>query len=152
DLGRPIDGVLLEGEVTAALALLNPAVAAKPERVDEILPKLRACLLQVHNDGLVAANQEMTEWLRGQKTVRYIGTETFDPVRLIDFDDVGSNSLVVSTEVTFALGHEERRYDLVLWVNGFPLVVGETKTPISHSTSWLNGAIDIHDAYEVKTA
>jgi type I restriction enzyme R subunit len=39
----------------------------------------------------------------------------------------------------------------VLWVNGFPLVVGETKTPISESTSWLNAAGDIHSAYEVKT-
>ena len=50
---------------------------------------------------------------------------------MIDFDDPRSNSLVVSTEVTYRAGHEERRYDLVLWVNGFPLVVGETKTPIS---------------------
>ena len=39
----------------------------------------------------------------------------------------------------------------MLWVNGFPLVVGETKTPVSHTTSWLNAAGDIHGAYEVKT-
>ena len=56
------------------------------------------------------------------------------PVRLIDFESPRANALVVSTEVTYHPGTEERRYDLVLWVNGFPLVVGETKTPISEST------------------
>ena len=46
----------------------------------------------------------------------------------------------MSTEVTYHPGTEERRYDLVLWVNGIPIVVGETKTPVSDTTSWLNGA------------
>ena len=41
---------------------------------------------------------------------------------------------------------------MVLFVNGFPLVVGETKTPVSKSKSWLDGANDIHETYEIKTA
>ena len=32
-----------------------------------------------------------------------------------------------------------------------PIVVGETKTPVSSTTSWLNAAGDIHGGYEVKT-
>jgi type I restriction enzyme, R subunit len=41
-------------------------------------------------------------------------------------------------------------FDVVLWVNGIPLSVGETKTPTNHAWSWLNGANDIHDHYEAK--
>jgi len=90
-------------------------------------------------------------WLRGHETFRYTGTDDFVEVRLIDFDDPRSNKLVVSTEVTYSPGTEERQYDLVLWVNGIPIIVGETKTPVSSVTSWLNAAKDIHDAYEKKT-
>jgi type I restriction enzyme R subunit len=151
NLDRPLDAVMIESEVVAALRRLNPAIAAQPERVDEVLPKLRAAILSVANDGLIEANRRMVDWLRGQQTIRFVGTDEFVPVHLIDFASPRSNALVVSTEVTYHAGTEERRYDLVLWVNGFPMVVGETKTPISGSTSWLNAAGDIHSAYEVKT-
>jgi type I restriction enzyme R subunit len=151
DLDRQLDGVFIESEVIDALKRLNPVIAAQPDRVDEVLPRLRAVLLGVRDDGLVAMNERMVSWLRGLQTHRFVGTEQFAPVRLIDFDHPRKNSLVVSTEVTYRPGSEERRFDLVLWVNGFPVVVGETKTPVSKSVSWLNAAKDIHDAYEVKT-
>jgi type I restriction enzyme R subunit len=151
DLDRPLDSVLVESEVVAALTRLNPLIAERPERVDEVLPKIRAAILAVRDDGLMGANQRMTGWLRGQQTVRFVGTDEYVPVRLIDFEHPRENRLVVSTEVTYRPGAEERRYDLVLWVNGFPLVVGETKTPVSAAASWLNAAGDIHGAYEVKT-
>lgn len=151
DLPRPLDGVFLEEQVSAALVRLNPVIAEQPDRVEEVLPRLRAVLLTVANDGLVAANEEMTAWLCGRKTVRFANTDEYVPVRLIDFDDPRANELIVSTEVTYAPGQEERRYDLVLFVNGIPLVVGETKTPVSVHTSWLNGANDIYNGYEEKT-
>ena len=150
-LDRSLDAVMIESEVVAALRRLNPAIAAQPERVDEVLPKLRAAILSVTNDGLVEANRRMMEWLRGQQTIRFVGTDDFVPIHLIDFASPRSNGLAVSTEVTYHPGTEDRRYDLVLWVNGFPLVIGETKTPISESTSWLNGAGDIHSVYEIRT-
>lgn len=151
DLPRQLDGVLLEDHLAAALVRLNTVIAERPERVEEVLPRLRATLLAVANDGLVAANEEMTAWLCGRKTLKFLDTDDYVPVRLIDFDDPHANDLVVSTEVTFAPGHEARRYDLVLFVNGLPLVVGETKTPISTQKSWLNGANDIHKTYETAT-
>jgi len=150
-LDRPSDAVLVESEVVAALHRLNPAIAAAPDRVNEVLPKLRAAILAVRDDGLIQANRRLLEWLRGQQTVRFVGTDEFVPIHLLDLQSPRSNALVVSTEVTYHAGSEQRRYDLVLWVNGFPLVVGETKTPISGTTSWLNGAGDIHSGYEVKT-
>jgi type I restriction enzyme R subunit len=150
-LDRPLDSVLIEPEVAAALRRLNPAIAVQPERVNEVLPRLRAAILAVRDDGLIEANKRLVDWLRGRQTIRFVGGEEFVPIQLIDFDNRRANSLVVATEVVYHAGAEERRYDLVLWVNGFPLVVGETKTPISVSTSWLNGAGDIHSGYEVKT-
>jgi len=151
DLDRQLDDVMVESEVTAALLRLNPVIAAHPERSQDVLTRLRAVLLAVANDGLIATNEEMVAWLCGRKTRRFVDNDDYVPVRLIDFDRPERNNLVVSTEVTYKPGTEARRYDIVLWVNGFPLVIGETKTPDSKTKSWFNGATDIHDAYEVKT-
>lgn len=142
---------LIEREVIDALLRLNPLVAAKPERVDEILPKLRAVILSVTDEGLVAANERMTRWLRGFESHQFVGTDKTVPIRLIDFDDPRSNSLIVSDEVTFKAGLEENRFDNVFFVNGFPLVVGEDKTPVNLKRSWLNAARDITQTYEVET-
>jgi type I restriction enzyme, R subunit len=149
-LGRGPRQVLIEGHVIEALVRLNPAIAERPDRVNEILPRLRAAILAVGDDGLVASNRAMSDWLRGLVSHKYVGTEQFVPVRLIDFEEPRSNRLVVSDEVTY-LGADTRRYDLVHFVNGFPLVTGEAKTPVNKSVSWLNGAKDIHTAYEIKT-
>lgn len=148
DLPRATDGVLLEEHLTSALKRLNARINEQPERVDEVLPKLRAVLLSAHNDGVVAANERFTTWLRGDRTIRYIGTDTDEPVHLIDFEHLDKNVLVVSDEVTYGPPGHTRRFDIVLWVNGIPIAVGETKSPVNSSVSWLNAARDIHDVYE----
>ena len=47
-----------------------------------------------------------------------------------------------------APARREKRADLVLLVNGIPLVVIEAKTPVRASQSWLDGALQVHDDYE----
>jgi len=105
----------------------------------------------------------MVALLRGNHTVKYSGTESYVPLRLIDFDDLSNNHFAVSgplpgslspinDEVTFGPLGKARRFDVVLWVNGFPLVVIETKTPVDASISWLSGARDIANVYEKECA
>lgn len=148
DLERELISPMLEQDVVEALIRLNPEIAAKPERVDEVLPKLRAIFYTVADEGLVAANERMMSWLRGLEAVEFMDEDQPTPIRLIDFDDPAANQLRVSTEVRFQAGTYKCRFDIVLWINGFPLVVGETKTPVKANVSWLNAAKDIHDVYE----
>lgn len=150
NLPRTLDGVIIDDHLAEGAIRLNPMIAENPDRLDEILPKLRVALLAALNDGVVAANERFVTWMRGDQTVRFIGTDIDVPVQLIDFDDPASNQLVVSDEVTFGAPGHERRFDIVLWVNGLPLVVGETKTPVNASVSWLNAARDIHNVYEAE--
>lgn len=147
-LDRQHDEVLLYRDVVAVIKRLNPEVGDDDDRVEQVLSRLRAVLLSVVNDGLVSANEEMVAWLRGHRTVRFVGEERDTPIRLINFDDPRANRLRVATEVTYVIGRENRRYDVVLWVNGFPVVVGEMKAP---GLSWLNGAEEIVDGYEQRT-
>jgi type I restriction enzyme R subunit len=150
ELPRQDISVLVEPYITEALVTLNPTIAAEPDRVDQVLPTLRAVVLSAVEDGLIAANELMMSWLRGREAIHFSGEPAPLPVRLIDFENPRANKLVISREVVFTTGANERRYDLVLFVNGFPLVVGETKTPMKQSVSWLNAARDITNTYEVE--
>ena len=151
DLGRPVESVFLLEDLTAALIRLNPEIKKQVSRSDEVISRLRAIILAVNEDGLVASNEEFIAWLCGRRTIKYIGTDLDVQVKLIDFENPAANTLRVTTEATFTIRRETRRYDIVLWINGIPLVVGEMKSPKLRNVSWLNGAIDINGAYEVKT-
>lgn len=147
-LDRGLDTVLLESALTGALLRLNPEIAAEPEYADEVLYRLRAIVLSVRTDGLVRANEEFRAWLIGDRSMPFGENNAHVPVRLIDFDDPSNNELVGSTQVTFTAGAVEQRFDLVLWVNGMPLVVGEAKTPKRPAVTWVDAASQIHDRYE----
>jgi type I restriction enzyme, R subunit len=149
ELPREFTAPLVEEWLIEALEVFNPDLHGAPERVDEVLPLIRMAVLGAASEGLVPANERMTTLLRGDHTVKYVGTTEYVPLRLIDFENLGENTFVVSDEVTFGSPGKERRFDIVLWVNGFPLVVIETKTPVKSSVSWLNGARDITNVYEV---
>ncbi|WP_419641152.1 HsdR family type I site-specific deoxyribonuclease, partial [Thiolapillus sp.] len=40
------------------------------------------------------------------------------------------------------------RFDIIMLVNGIPLVIGEAKTPVRPAVTWVDGASDIHNGYE----
>lgn len=148
DIPRQHQDVLVESWVREALIRLNPEIAAQPDRADEVLYKLRAIVLAVRSDGLIRANEEFTAWLRGERSMPFGQNNEHVPVRLIDFDSLDQNQYVVTQQFTFRAGSAERRADLVLLVNGLPLVLIEAKTPTRSAVSWVDGALQVHDDYE----
>lgn len=151
-LPRRTDEVLLEGAVRSALIRLNPEIEADPDKADEVIYNLRAILLSARTTPHpVVANEELMTWLTGQKSMPFGPNGEHTTVRLIDFDrpeEDSSNQWMISTEVTFKLGQLEKRFDLVLWCNGFPLVIGEAKTPTRSAYTWIDAAAQIHGDYE----
>lgn len=146
-LNRGVNEVLLESTLKASLIKLNPEIAAKPELADEVIYKLRAILISVNQVGLVKANEEFFKWMVGDKTMPFGENNRHVPVKLIDFDDLSQNSYIVTNQ--FRIHHRETKIpDIVFLINGMPVVVGEAKTPIRPSISWLDGANEIHNIYE----
>ena len=147
DLRRGINEVLVEAELKDALIRLNPDIAAKPELADEVIYKLRAVLIAVNQVGLVKANEEFFKWMTGEKTMPFGENNRHVPVRLIDFEDISNNTYVLTSQ--FRIHHRETKIpDVVMMINGIPVVVGEAKTPIRPSVSWLDGAHEVHSIYE----
>ncbi|SDK36589.1 type I restriction enzyme, R subunit [Cryobacterium psychrotolerans] len=141
DLPRTTQQVFIEADLRDTIERLNPALVG---RTDAVLAKVRQVALSAASEGLMGANEQFTKLLRGGGTVLMPDTNHDEPFQLLDFEHPERNALLVSDEVSY-LG---ARFDVVLWVNGIPVIVGETKTPVSVVKSWKDGAKDIYTAYE----
>lgn len=148
DVARQAQEVMVESWLREALIRLNPEIAKQPDYVDEVLYRLRAIVLSVRSDGLIRANEEMTAWMRGERSMPFGPNNEHVPVRLLDLEDLSRNHYVVTQQFTYRAGAAERRADLVLLVNGLPLVLIEAKTPVKKCISWVDGALQVHDDYE----
>jgi type I restriction enzyme, R subunit len=148
EVPRNLGDVMVEQWVKEALVRLNPEIAEKPDRADEVLYALRACILSVRADGLVRANENFTAWLRGEKGMPFGPNGEHVPVRLVDTAEPGNNHLLVTNQWTFQAGSVEKRFDVVFLVNGIPLVIGEAKTPARAAVTWFDGAFQINQIYE----
>jgi type I restriction enzyme R subunit len=147
ELDRGVNEVLVESELRRALIRINPEIQENPELADEVIYKLRAILISVNQTGLVRANEEFTKWLQGEKTLPFGENNRHVPIQLIDFENLSNNSFIITNQ--YKVHHRETKIpDIVLLINGIPVVVGEAKTPIRPSISWLDGAHEIHDVYE----
>lgn len=148
DLPRQPQEVLVEDHLREALIRLNPTIAANPDRADDVIYQLRAIIMGVRSDGLVKANEAFADWLTGEKSMPFGENGEHVTIKLIDFDDLEQNQYVVTQQYTFQAGPVTKRADLVMLINGIPIVLIEAKTPVRASQSWLDGALQVHDDYE----
>lgn len=146
-LQRDITEVLLEKDLKDSLCRLNPVIASNPDKAEEVIHKLRAILITVNNVGLVRANEEFAKWLRNEVTLPIGDNHEHVAIRLIDFEEIKNNSFLLCNQ--FKLRARETKIpDIVMFVNGIPLVVGEAKTPVRPAVTWFDGAHDINVVYE----
>lgn len=148
ELPRQNGDVMVESWVREALIKLNPEITAQPDRADEVIYNLRACILSVQGDGLVRANENFMAWLRGEKTMPFGPNGEHVMVRLVDGAEPANNRLTVCNQWTFQAGAVAKRFDVVFLVNGLPLVIGEAKTPTRSAVTWFDGAFQVNEIYE----
>lgn len=126
--------IVLEGRLQSALAKLNPGAA--PAALDEAVRQV----LRRDAPSLVAQNRSFHRMLVDGVSVEVrradssIGGEL---VRLVDFGDPARNEWLAVNQFTVVEGQHNRRPDIVLFLNGLPLVVIELKNPAdAEATVW----------------
>ncbi|WP_143038707.1 type I restriction endonuclease subunit R, partial [Thermoleophilum album] len=117
-------GVVLAHRLRDALARLNPELPA--EAVEDAFRRL------MHPEGadLVQRNRAVHRMLVDGVTVEYRTSEGAirgAQARVIDFDDPENNDWLAVNQFTVIENRHTRRPDVVLFVNGLPLVVLELK-------------------------
>jgi type I restriction enzyme R subunit len=148
ELRRKTTDILVNNDLTEALVKLNPCIAEKPERADEVIFKLKAIILAAGDEGVVRANERFAAWVKGEMSMPFGKNNQHLPIKLIDFENFRNNKFVVTDEYSVQQ-KVTKRPDIVCLINGIPVVVGECKTPVRPSVTWLDGAIQISNDYEV---
>jgi type I restriction enzyme R subunit len=127
--------VLLSDRLLAACIILNPAIPATVI-AEQVLPKLQDRRIAM---SLIAANREVDSLIRDGVAVEFDETASdgktqkrHERVRLIDFDTPDNNQYLAVTQLwikasTQAPKAAYRRPDVILFVNGLPLVFIELK-------------------------
>jgi type I restriction enzyme R subunit len=139
--GKQPQDVFVDTWLKEALCRLNKPLATNPDLADEVIHRLRGVLLEAGYSGLIRANEIFQDWLLGRTSMPLGKDGEHITIHLLDFDTAQNNHFVVSQQVQFT-GTRDCYFDLVLYINGLPLVVGEVKTPVRDAISWQDGAAD----------
>ncbi len=129
--------VVLTDRLREAIARLNPQVpaAAREDALHRVL--------DLGIPSLLSANRAFHRLLVGGVPVQYQrdGETVGDFVRLLDWSDAARNEYWAVNQFTIKGAHHTRRPDIILFVNGLPLVLIELKNPADE-------AADIWKAYD----
>mgnify|MGYP003461100024 CR=1 FL=1 len=129
--------VILADRLRAAVDRLNPSIsaAARADAVKQVL--------DLGIPALLSANRHFHKLLVGGVPVEYQkdGETRGDFVRLIDWADPQRNEWLAINQFSIKGPHHTRRPDVILFVNGLPLVLLELKNPADEKA-------DIWKAYD----
>ncbi len=139
--------VIIEHELADALMRINGITTAQAQFVVE---KVRTHIAAGMGGDIVTANQKLRE-LFFEKNSFPFGKDGEDiTVKFFDTNPVTAahnNSYIVTNQWEFPKTSMQggKRLDVVLLINGLPMVIAETKTAVKSSVSWVDGAKDIID-------
>lgn len=121
DYSRP----LLDDALRDCLVRLNRNLPVTA--IDEAILKLN----DFDAGSLLQKNMVFMDYLQNGITVKYVvnGEERSSVVRLIDYTDAAKNDFYVVNQYTFVENGNNRRPDIILFINGMPLVLMELKSP-----------------------
>ena len=142
-LPRKETEVMVESMVKAALIRLNPCIAEKPENADTVIYRLRALISTVQPHDLVTQNERFKKLVFEENSFPFDKDGRSISIRFFDYDDPDNNEFVITNQWVYPQAHGGKRLDIVLLINGFPVAVGEMKSPVRPSISWVDGAEDI---------
>ena len=150
ELPRMYSDVLVEPMVKEALIRLNPEIAEDPSRADEVIYKLRTLILSVQPHNLVTQNEIFKKMIFEENSYPFGKDGRMVPIRFFGTmrkEDLALNEYVVTNQWIYPQAEGGKRLDIVLLINGFPIAIGELKTPVRSAITWLDAAGDI-SAYE----
>lgn len=116
---------LLDSVLRDCLVRINKGLPI--EAIQEALTKLRT----FESGSLVQKNMAFMDYLQNGITVKYYvkGEERSSIVYLLDYANLDRNTFYVVNQFTFIENGNNRRPDIILFVNGLPLVLMELKSP-----------------------
>jgi type I restriction enzyme R subunit len=115
--------VILTGRLRKQLALINPDIpeAAREQAIQKTV--------SLYSPDLIANNEAFHQFIIEKIKIPYQqeGYQRSHEVALIDFDNIERNEFLIVNQFTVVENNQNKRPDILLFVNGLPLVVIELK-------------------------
>ncbi len=129
DIERDFYSPLYEDILLDSLYNLNRGLPE--DAIQDALSKLK----NIENGELVQKNAVFMDYLQNGIPVRYFvdGEERSSIVYLVDYKNPGNNSFIVANQWTF-IENSNKRPDVILFLNGLPVVLVELKSPSREDT------------------
>lgn len=123
--------VLLPERVKAAIRRINPA--ATPTVIEQVYNTIA----RAGTPDLVVSNETIHQLLTNGVEITYNSKdgERGDKCWLIDFENIHNNEFVVCNQFTVTDGNQNKRPDVILFINGLPLVVIELKNAVDETAT-----------------
>lgn len=136
DIERDFTEPLLENKAFESLSAINPSLPTSA--IEEAIKKIK----NIEGSSLVETNYRFTLLMQNGVETTYVNRKKehkTDIVHLIDYDHPAQNTFSVVNQYTVD-EYEVKRADIILFINGIPLIVVELKSPSRKET-------DASDAY-----
>lgn len=136
--------ILLMGRVQTAMSKLNPTIPA------DVINGAARKLSRIATSNMLTDNEEFHLMLVEGVPVEYRmnGDIKGDFVRVVDFENPLNNEFLVVNQYTIVQNNNNKRPDVLLFINGLPLVVFELKNPADENAT-CHKAYDQLQAYKL---
>ena len=121
-LSRALDSFINEELLLERLSVINPGVKVS------VLEQAIAMLKNIDNPSLFERNHIVHKWLTDGIQIDDYHSDVNPLVRFIDFDNIKNNVFQVANQLKFKESRNLRIPDVIIFVNGIPLVVFELKS------------------------
>lgn len=128
---REFDEVVLRARLEEAVRRINPNVPS--EASEEAIKKV----LRSESPSLIQNNYQFHKYLTEGVDVEYRNGDRIvgDKVWLVNYEDTTQNEYLVVNQLTIIENNINKRPDVILYVNGLPLVVIELKNAVDENAT-----------------
>lgn len=126
--------VLLEDDLVQAIEKINKGI--KDEQIQEAVRLIR----NLDHNNTILNNQQFTKYLLEGISVpiQENGETRYKTVKIVDFDNISNNIFKAINQYTI-IEHSEKRPDIIIFINGMPLVVVELKSAVREEVKLEDG-------------
>ncbi|MGD0643594.1 MAG: HsdR family type I site-specific deoxyribonuclease [Candidatus Bathyarchaeia archaeon] len=132
-----VEEPLLTAAFIRALKRLNIEIAIGDNEIKQVLNELK-----LRTSGS-EDSKKILNYFKDGVPIKFEKERLVKFVKLFDYENIANNDFVVSRQITHQAGDKQIRNDIVLYVNGIPLVNIECKNPASLTETWYNAFAQI---------
>lgn len=136
--------VILEDDLINAIYKINSNVT--DEQVTEVVRQIK----NLEHNNTVLNNKQFTKYLLEgcQVPMNKNGETRYKTIKIVDFNDISNNTFKAINQYTI-IEHSEKRPDIIIFINGLPLVVVELKSTVREDVKLIDGYNQLKGYQEV---